>query len=733
MPAIDSQAIESRNPRGIVAAHGRSGLHILWIADRLDEDIDDANERPEILQILPPGEESPRALGEPARALGVPLLVSEGDSTLCLTPRLVEECWQLESRLLEEGTGAQLSRFPSSVLPGRGSLVAGDDGFYAVYEVWSHRGPRALVFRVSRRGSLSVLEDEIPGDAWVRSPRLCASPARPWLVWLQSRSRGRSWSVCLKKLGENRVRRVATQVRRGRIEGLDALAQDDGHLWLAWHTNSGRGRRPDLTRWVEVVAIRGEKVLNTRGRPLDRRWGVLGEDQGLEFPSLIPQANRSVALIARSSHRFWHSSLGQEGWSPLEPIDDEGWDCRPRRVAVAPLGEGRAALAWRRRHHVRFCIFELDETKPPRLESRVPSADISHRPRRARGRAHSFSGEWEILFGDIHQHTAHSDGTGSLHEAYERAREEYGDDFVAVTDHESFLGKRIGPGEWLRSMAECDRYNEPGCFVTIPGYEWTGVRHPGPGHKCVYWPSTDRPLLGREHPEARDSKSLVAAVGARGGLVFPHHVGWTGADAEAHEPSVQTCWEVVSCHGSYEYFGEKAIGQRDVPLEGQFIRDQLDHGLRFGFVGGSDGHGLLWHHGVSRKRDSHRTGLTALLVRERSREALFEALRLRRCYATSGVPIFIELSADGTPMGACRRWDGGTIHLDIRVEADQTLDAATLICARGFEHELEVNGSKLTRSFEFRFPQGPHAQYLYLRIALKDGEFAWTSPIWFDA
>ena len=45
------------------------------------------------------------------------------------------------------------------------------------------------------------------------------------------------------------------------------------------------------------------------------------------------------------------------------------------------------------------------------------------------------------FFGDIQQHSAHSDGVGSADETYLRARYRYGDDFAALTDHESFLGK----------------------------------------------------------------------------------------------------------------------------------------------------------------------------------------------------------------------------------------------------------------------------------------------------
>src|SRR5690606_12870758 len=96
-------------------------------------------------------------------------------------------------------------------------------------------------------------------------------------------------------------------------------------------------------------------------------------------------------------------------------------------------------------------------------------------------------------FGDIHQHSAHSDGIGTADEPYLRARHVYGDDFCALTDHESFLGKRIGPSEWAHLAAVAERHHETGHFVTLFAYEWTGRMHPGPGHKVVYLPSADGP------------------------------------------------------------------------------------------------------------------------------------------------------------------------------------------------------------------------------------------------
>ena len=77
------------------------------------------------------------------------------------------------------------------------------------------------------------------------------------------------------------------------------------------------------------------------------------------------------------------------------------------------------------------------------------------------------------------QHSAHSDGCGTAEEAFARARDLYDDDFAALSDHESFLGKRIGPSEWAHLARVVDAHDEPGRFATIHAYEWTARAHPG--------------------------------------------------------------------------------------------------------------------------------------------------------------------------------------------------------------------------------------------------------------
>jgi hypothetical protein len=729
--------LDTRNPRAITLVPVAPPIAV-WVTDPQGDAPDARGAGQESLVLWSPGWPEPRALVAGADAIGAPAAASCPDGAVIACP------------VCRDGGGARLEIFSvdggglteqiplddaSSSTPGRVSLCSLGQEVLACWAAWSGGAVSldAAVIAPGRGASCArgrgLLRD-VPGLA--RSPRLAWDGERPWLAWLRSPRRGAPWEISLRSLDRSAPDLAVARTRRGSLGGLDLAAAGPGVLWIAWHSDRRPGRGRDRSRWIEVRAVTGRRLLSPRGVPLRRRWGDLGEDQGLEFPVLIPMHEGGLVLLARSAHRHWRFDLDGRGWSAPAALDEPGWGCRARRPgAIRVPGSSQVFAAWRRRQGV--VLESLDPVRVRRAPRLAPVGvalgPLRASPRSWPRRASPGPGGWRLCFGDIHQHTAHSDGTGSAREAYERARDEYRDDLAAVTDHESFLGKRIGAGEWRELLAECDLHDEPGRFVTLPGYEWTGARHPGPGHRCVYWPCSDRPLLGREHVEARTSSDLVAAVGRRGGLVFPHHVGWTGADAAAHDPAVQTCWEIVSCHGAYEAIDVGPIGQRDVPLAGQFLRDQLEAGLRFGFVGGSDGHGLLWHHGVSRKRDSHRTGLTAVLVKELSRPAVFEALRLRRCYATSGVPIALSLSVDGAPMGAEVR-PGATVHVEAFADGLSPLRRAELVGSGGTSTPLHFTGSTLRAVTDVPALRTGTTGYLYLRVEQCDAEVAWSSPVW---
>lgn len=87
-------------------------------------------------------------------------------------------------------------------------------------------------------------------------------------------------------------------------------------------------------------------------------------------------------------------------------------------------------------------------------------------------------GGMDFCFGNLHSHTACSDGTGTPEEAFRWARDSAGFDFCAITDHaEQLTAQKCGD-----TRARADQFDADGRFAALAGFEWTGE----PAHVCVY-------------------------------------------------------------------------------------------------------------------------------------------------------------------------------------------------------------------------------------------------------
>lgn len=515
------------------------------------------------------------------------------------------------------------------------------------------------------------------------------------------------------------------------------LAETDDGVWVAFHHNLREDDgRPDLAKWVALRFVTaGGEVLAPAASMRERDRDLDGEEQNFEFPTLCVGSDGALSLYGRGSHAFYRQRLSAEGFGPRERLGDGTWGCRGRWVAACRLGDSTELSARREKDGIALSLKEsASGGRPALVEVATRHPERAHRdvPRRPTGPDPARRDGRMTLFGDIHQHSAHSDGCGSADEPYVRARHVYGDDFVALTEHESFIGKRIGPGEWeyLKSVAE--GYDEPGTFATLIAYEWTGRRYPGPGHKVVYAPDANFPIISRDDvPEGAD---LLAEVKRHGGFAVPHHVGWTGADADAHDPLVQPVWEICSCHGCYLY-ADHPLGARG-DLRDQMVEAVLRQGRRFGFIACSDGHGLLYHHGAARKRDPFRCGLTAVQAKARTREAILEALRERRCYATSGVPILLdvragEASSPDMPMGSAL--PDAPVALWATATGASPLLRIALVGPDGVLAEGRPSGDSAPASYsaEVQHSLARPPAWVYAKVEQRDGERAWSSPIFF--
>lgn len=556
------------------------------------------------------------------------------------------------------------------------------------------------------------------------SPRVVEGPTRDDAIENGERAAieragGRS-SVVLHRGGERVVVWDAAATA-----AAPAVARAAGGTWVAFHHNLREDTgEPDLTKWIALRFVTdGGAVLTPDAPMLDRDRDREGEEQGFEMPSLAPHAGGGVTLFGRGSHRFYVQHLDARGFGERAALGDGTWGCRGRRVAALELDEGRVLTARRERTGIVLTLVgRALEGAPAMSAAMVSHATRAHRdvPPRPTSADPAGARGLTTLFGDIHQHSAHSDGCGTADEPFLRARWVYGDDFCALSDHESFLGKRVSPGEWRVLTSAASEADAPGEFATLFAYEWTGRAFPGPGHKVVYVPDASHAIVSRDAEPT--GEGLAARLRGTGAIAVPHHVGWTGADEAAHDPEIQPIWEICSCHGCYLEAGHP-LGQRgDLPE--QMIDRVLARGRRFGFIACSDGHGLLRHHGVARKRDPFRTGLTAVLARARTREAIFEALRARRCYATSGVPIFLDVDAAGSPMGSELRVAAGE-----RVSMRVTAGAATRIASIAIVGETGTVAEVAPDATDGSLVAEVGVGWWYARVVTCDGEMAWSSPV----
>jgi hypothetical protein len=207
-------------------------------------------------------------------------------------------------------------------------------------------------------------------------------------------------------------------------------------------------------------------------------------------------------------------------------------------------------------------------------------------------------------------------------------------------------------------------------------------------------------------------------------------------------PKYDRLFEVYSCWGSSEYFGDFPRGVSDRWQSGDF-RDALARGHRMGLIASSDGHDGHPGNAQSPMRKHHHlfhfcgSGRAAVWVENLTREAVFDALHARRCYATTGPPIILELTLNGHAMGSeipVPSLAGGRPKLVIRSEGANGLDQIRIMKNGRVAATTPCHGEW---SWEMEWEDGAHrkgepASY-YVRVIQRDRESAWSSPIWLDA
>ena len=240
--------------------------------------------------------------------------------------------------------------------------------------------------------------------------------------------------------------------------------------------------------------------------------------------------------------------------------------------------------------------------------------------------------ERRIFWGDTHGHSGYAEGIGTIDFFMTFARDDARLDFVTHSEHDVWLDD----AEWELSKRAVEAFDEPGRFIPYLGWEWTRPARFGGHHNVLYRDTADRtPVSALEYPTlSRLYQGLHARYDADDVLVIPH--AHNPGDYRQSDPRLEPLIEMMSMHGTFN----------------GFVRQYLSHGHRVGLIAASDDH--LSHPGYSApNRDTlaQRGGLGAVLAPERSRDAVFDAMKQRRTYATTGDRIILDVTVNGVPMG----------------------------------------------------------------------------------
>ena len=233
---------------------------------------------------------------------------------------------------------------------------------------------------------------------------------------------------------------------------------------------------------------------------------------------------------------------------------------------------------------------------------------------------------------DLHGQSGETIGMGTAEDYFRYARDKA---FVDMVGHQG-NDFQITDAFWNKLNELTAQFDQPGKFVCLPGYEWSGNTGMG-GDRNIFFRHEGRPIRRSSHilvqgetttDAVYTADKLFESLSGEDCRVIAH-VGCRYADVKyAHDGRVERTVEVHSSWGTFEWI----------------LHDAFEKGFRVGVVCHSDDHkGRPGATMPGASTFGAIGGLSCYFMPELSRDALFEALRKRRHYGTTGTRLFLDV------------------------------------------------------------------------------------------
>lgn len=314
---------------------------------------------------------------------------------------------------------------------------------------------------------------------------------------------------------------------------------------------------------------------------------------------------------------------------------------------------------------------------------------------------------------------------------------------------------------WKQIQQSITEFNEMDRFVSLLGFQWQGESEKE-GLRHILYAKDAKPILRKSDQRSSSLKKLYKLFQSNEIISIPCFTmaKSSGFNFEDFHPIFERVVEIYNAWGSSEC-SEKEGNLFPISFHGKIgvasseagsIRRALNSGLRFGFTaGGLDDRGPYATF-YDNDQIQYPPGLTAIISKEYSREGVFDALKNRRCYATTGEKIILGFFVSMHPMGSeiSTKEKPGLIvnrHLSGYVVGTGNIESIEIICNGAILHSIHPkNKSHVEIAYDDMTPidhrvivatnknattEAPFVYY-YLKATQVNGATAWSSPIWVD-
>lgn len=358
---------------------------------------------------------------------------------------------------------------------------------------------------------------------------------------------------------------------------------------------------------------------------------------------------------------------------------------------------------------------------------------------------------YKPFFGQLHAHTAESDGKGTLDEAYSWARDKANLDFIAITDHsnnfmdkgspnrgttESCLNAKTveatGNDNWIRLHQIAEKYNKPNDpvkpFVALAGYEmtWGSGTSSDPyilngkkmahGHintfNTPWFANRDDPNMQymEKYYDKLASDTLSVSQFNHPGTTFG-----TFKEFGSYQPEYDNVINLLEVGN-----GEGPIhGSGYFPSYNEYNK-ALDKGWHVAPTNNQDNHKEKW----GTANDARSVVLAPAL----SREEVMNAMRQRHVYATEDKNLTMSYVVNGEIMGTILN-NPTNLAVDIKLsDPDQEPIGKISIITNGGKTVAIKNVSE--SSAEWKLELKADKAYYYVRVDQPDKDIAVSAPVW---